>query len=380
MINNMMIENATTYLESEALFQGEPDESLVILCKVLTVLETHKTCFKEYREKLSSYVLPDTNPVMWTFLPKDIFERFDLFLKRLYTVRDIFDTANEFYKVEKIELGGVKGRNHSRCLQEIFNDFKNIYVKWSQIQFDVLDPSPTLKHFDKEWKIFREKAEVLERKLAAVLVQAFDECYTIESLIKLIVVCGSILQRPIIFKEIEEQLEKVVKFYGKELTMVKVVFDKGFEDIQKGGIDSLEVDRGFPPVAGALTWIKKIKTRISKPIEDLPSIEFKDVFESQDGKYYKDQFKEMCNLLTALETEIFLQWKEKAPDEINSSMKKCILKSIENGQIDINFDAALDAALKEVKLLKAMNQAGIPDVALELFEISKELWVCQYGN
>jgi dynein heavy chain, axonemal len=378
MINNMMIESATKFLDPGSLFQGEPDEALVGLGKVIRILEDHKACFKEYREKLPSYAArlsPDKDPILWTFRPKDIFERFDQFMARLYDVRDIFDTANEFFKVEKIELGGLKGRNLSRVIQEIYNEFKTIYIGWSQIQFDPLDPSPKLNHFNKERTKFQDESEVLERRLSAILVQAFDECFTIESLIKLIEVCGSMLQRPIVYKEIKDKLNAIVELYDQDLDMVKGVFDEGIDSINSGGVDALRVDRSFPPVTGALTWIKKMKLRITKPTEDLPNIEFRDIFETEAGIYTMDKLQEMCGMLDKLEVEIFDQWKAKVPGEINENMRKFLLKTADRGLLELNFDPMLVAALKEVKMLRAMKKEKIPDVAVELFENSNQLWV-----
>lgn len=276
MVNNLMIESASKFLDPGSLFQGEPDESLTVLNKVIRILEDHKTCFKEYREKLPSFALPDKNPILWTFAPKDIFQRFDQYMGRLYTVRDIFETANEFYKIEKIELGGLKGRNLSRSIQEVYHEFKTIYMKWGTIQFDPLDPDPKLKFFDDERASFQEQAELMERRLSAILVQAFDECYTMESLIKLIEVCGTLLQRPIIFVEIKDKLDNILELYSSDLDVVKSIFDQGVTEIQNKGIENFDVDKGFPPVAGTLTWIKKMKMRITKPTEELPNIEFKE--------------------------------------------------------------------------------------------------------
>lgn len=371
----MMIESASKFLDPGSLFQGEPDESLSTLGKVIRILEVQKSCFKEYREKLPTFVLPGKDPILWTFRPSDIFERFDKFLDRLNIIREIFETANEFFKIEKIELGGLKGRNLSRSIQEVFNDFKNIYTKWSQIQFDPLDPTPQVNYFEKERKEFQDNAEVLERKLAALLVQAFDECYTMESLIKLIEICGSLLLRPIIFSEISDQLDNILELYNQDLDMVKEIFDAGVETINSDGVDSLKVDKGFPPVTGVLTWIKKMKMRISKPLDDLPNIDFKEIFETEEGKHTMDRLNEMCDLLDRLEIDIFEKWSQKVPDEINTNMKKFLLKSVDNGLLELNFDPALVAALKEVKMLRSMEKQGIPDVAIELFENSNNLWV-----
>ena len=374
----MIIESATKYLDPGSLFQGEPDESLANMEKIIKILEEHKGCFQEYREMLPTFaarLCPEKNPIMWTFRPKEVFERFDYFMKRLYTVRDIFDTANEFFKLEKIELGGLKGRNLSRNVQEIFNEFKNIYVGWSQIQFDPLDPSPKLHHFEKERKRFQDQTEVLEHRLAALLVQAFDECFTIESLIKHIEICGSLLQRPIIYKEIQEKLENMQELYNQDLDIVKEIFDNSLETINTNGLNGLKVDRSFPPVTGALTWIKKMRIRIMKPTEDLPNIDFKDIFETEEGQHTIEKVQEMSGRLDKLEIEIFDQWKARVPNEINENMQKFLLKSIDDGLLELNFDQALVTALKEVKMLRAMKKENIPDVAVELFENSNELWV-----
>lgn len=377
MINNMMIEDSSKFLDPGSLFQGEPDESLVTLGKVIDVLRGYKACFFEYRDKLASFVQPGKNPILWTFRPTDIFERFDKYLDRLEVIREIFVTANEFYKVEKIELGGLKGRNLSRGIQEVFNDFKNIYIKWTQIQFDPLDPTPKVNLFERERKVYQAETEILERTLAAILVQAFEECFTMESLIKLIEICGSLLQRPIVYKEIGDKLQNLTELWNEDLDMIKQSFDEGYEMIKTGGFDNLTVDKGFPPVSGALTWTKKLRARTLKPTEDLPNIEFKEIFECQEGVYTTERMKEMAKILDAIDVEIYSRWKTKVPNEINLNMRKYLLRTKEDGLLDLNFDPALVAALKEVKLLKTMGKVDIPDVALELFEISNSLWTAR---
>ena len=377
MINNMMIEDASKFLDPGSLFQGEPDESLVMLGKAIQVLKIHKECFFESRDQLPTFIsrFNKQDAIMWTFRPKDIFGRFDKFMERLEVIQDIFVTANEFFKIEKIELGGLKGRSHSRGIQEVYNDFKIIYFKWTQITFDPLDPTPKKNHFDRKHRRFREESDILEMKIASILVQAFDECYTMESLIKLIEVCGTLLHRPIVYKEISDKLLNLLELYNEDLDKVKIAFDEGHEVIKTEGFENLKVDRGFPPVSGSLTWIKTLKTRILKPTEDLPNIDFKDIFESDDGNYTMDRMKEMCSLLDGLEVDIYGRWKKKVPIDINVNMQKFLLKSVDNGLLAMNFDPALVAALREVKLLKAMGKLEIPDVALELFEHSNNLWV-----
>lgn len=372
MINNMMIECASKFLDPGSIFQGEPDECLVGLTKVIEILEEHKRCFEIYREKLPTYALPDKVSPMWSFLPKDIFERFDRYMKRLYRIRAIFDMANEFYKIEKIELGGVKGRALSRIIQEINNDFKNVYIKWTQIQFDPLDPSS--KEFDVERKQFERDSEVLERKLSSVLVQAFDECHSLESFMKFVQICGTLLLRPLIFDEVKEKLNKFTTFYMDDLDMVKEIYDDGVKVIEKYGISKLQVDNGFPPVAGTLTWIKRMKRRITKPIEEMPYIEIKSIFDMTD---IKKRVNYMCSLFDDLEKKVYGEWKRTVPNDILINMEKYLIKFRDdnNELLEVNFDTALITALKEIRMLKALGKTDIPDTAIELHENADQLWV-----
>ncbi|KAG5679915.1 hypothetical protein PVAND_009451 [Polypedilum vanderplanki] len=371
MINNMMIECSSKFLDPDSLFHGEPDESLVFLNKVIEILEEHRACFKHYREKLSEYELPEREHIPWTFMPNEIFDRFNHYMTRLYSVREIFQTAHEFYKIEKIELGGLRGRGLSRTIQEINQDFKAIYVKWTQIQFDPLDPNPKMKDFDKERKKFDREAEVLERKLSSVLVQEFDECHTLEAFIKFIEMCGTLLLRPLIFNEVKEKLKRFEEYYFDEIDEVKKLYDECASVIEKNGIEAMKVDDGFTPVAGILTYIKRLRLRITKPIEEMPNIEIRNSLESEEIQI---RLNKVLVLLDAFSEKIYKNWKETVPLEISINMEKFLLARTSNGLLELNFDQALVTALKEIRLLKSLEKSDIPDIAEELHENANTLW------
>ena len=63
------------------------------------------------------------------------FELFDKFFDRLTDMKKIIDIANEFAKLEKVEIGGVQGRQIGRNIQRVCTyivsckclTFKNLY-------------------------------------------------------------------------------------------------------------------------------------------------------------------------------------------------------------------------------------------------------------
>lgn len=137
------------------------------------------------KENLASFKIPGTYRMLWSFHPAVAFERYDIYLKRLHSIRHIFETANEFIKLDRIEFGGLNGRYLSQRIAEVSYNYQRIYNQWTTIDFDVLDPdAETEKKFGEMSKRYQEKTDALERSLAEIFVGAFNDCYTIEHCIK----------------------------------------------------------------------------------------------------------------------------------------------------------------------------------------------------
>lgn len=123
--------------------------------------------------------------VQWSFsMNTAIFVRLNQYLQRLRLLRDIFRTANEFSKLDRIEIGGLRGRTLSQRLTDVAMDFQRLYNNWTRIDFDVLDVIEGCEKFDTFRRSYQEKADCLERALAQILVEAFDDCQTLEHCIK----------------------------------------------------------------------------------------------------------------------------------------------------------------------------------------------------
>lgn len=218
-------------------------------------------------------MVKDTQPIFWSFKPKDIFERYDLYVFRLNEIKEIFQTVIEFNKLEKVEIGGLKGRSISRYIQTVADEFARLYNQWTNISFDPLDPDPTSKEFANEKRKFFAAASILERRLAQQLVAAFEECQNLEQGVKLLQVLGTLTVRPIIYNEIKDLIPKIVDYFKQDLEMIKVAFDTGMAGYERDGLNGLPIDRGWPPFSGAITWIRKLRDRITKANIDFGFLE-----------------------------------------------------------------------------------------------------------
>ena len=56
-------------------------------------------------------------------------------------LQDLMDTALEFMKLEKIELGGVQGKSLSAQVISVFEEFQEQYKVFSEGTYDCLDPA-----------------------------------------------------------------------------------------------------------------------------------------------------------------------------------------------------------------------------------------------
>ena len=59
-----------------------------------------------------------------------IFKRYDSFVERLTIIREFFQTAEQFLKLEKVEIGGIRGKDLSTRIGRVHDEFKvKLFVK-----------------------------------------------------------------------------------------------------------------------------------------------------------------------------------------------------------------------------------------------------------
>ena len=56
-----------------------------------------------------------------------VFKRYDSFVTRLNIISEFFCTAQQFQKLEKVEIGGIRGKLFTNHVKKIFEEFKELY-------------------------------------------------------------------------------------------------------------------------------------------------------------------------------------------------------------------------------------------------------------
>lgn len=190
-------------------------------------------------------------------------------------LRSIFNTASEFVKLERIEIGGTNGRQVNMALRQIAGAFETLYMEWNNVcsKHDILDLQPDMVAFAAAKQNYDDAAGELLRKMATQLSLAFAQCYTTTQLTTLMQMCGSLMQVPVIAEELNPYYGKVVSTFGEQLDAVKRAFDRGVRTIGTEDAQAFLIDPGQAPVSGVLKWIAKLRARLRMPASNFAYLE-----------------------------------------------------------------------------------------------------------
>lgn len=172
---------AKKFLDPTTLFHSDVDEAMQRVGSCIKVLKKFHIIFNQYRENIHRF-FKEGPPKLWIFHPNVIFERLNAFLERLQTIQWFFNTVLEFSKLERVEIGGMKGRILSSRVTNVSSEFQQHLSLFSGKSYDVLDPDDA--SFIDDFELFKQKIFEMDLKLAAILCQAFEDCPNLESIFK----------------------------------------------------------------------------------------------------------------------------------------------------------------------------------------------------
>lgn len=99
-----------------------------------------------------------------------------------YTLQGFFDTAIEYSRLEKVEVGGLSGRYLGSKVANIFDEFNTAFNVFRGITYDPVDTEDD--SFVEDYKLFSEKVLDMDRRLAAISTLAFGDCHNLETIFR----------------------------------------------------------------------------------------------------------------------------------------------------------------------------------------------------
>jgi dynein heavy chain len=327
---------------------GEAIEKLVTVRAFIQNFMAAYTTYKDQGEE-------------WKISRNVVFYRLDAFFDRIGDILNIARSYNEFVIISNKSIGGIKGHKLEETLKEIFNQASAAVKKFISNEYNCLDISSDV--FNTKYTQYKETLKELEKRIAAVLTQTFDENDTIIGKFKVLENFDSILERPNIVCELEKKYNILLELYKTELRTVQMLYITGKEYIEKHDPRS-PLNKNMPPVAAMLMWVDSLKERIKEPYARFVAIGEK-IVNKEEFKEIEKLYNSIIKLLLDYEDLRKKEWEEQSKSHSGNKQKDYILTK-KDDLIRINFDPNLLQLLKEIKYFKILN-LPIPKEAEDVY-------------
>ena len=288
---------------------------------------------------------------------------------RLKTILEFCNTAHQFLNLEKVEVGGMRGKLLTESVRKIYVQFKNIYALFGVKTYDSLDPKD--HRFLKDYEKFNCQIWMLDRKLGAILTRAFDDCVESESIFKLLSIFGNLIKRGLIALELSDKMPLLVVKLNEEMDDSKCIFNK-----QKGTIKNFgkpKTEKNMPIVSGQLKFVNELRTKVTKSVLAFKNIGHPICYSPGADLVFK-KYKKLSANLSAYEDEVFKQWAVLAEKTSLDGLERPLLvRSANKGTMRVNFGRDTMAILVEVKhIQKDFTNRKIPEKAKNIFKRFEE--------
>ena len=367
-MGNSLINAACKFVSGELIFTLiESEEIGTAIEKVKQTLEVcgaFKTTYFAYKETANAEC--PSNP--WRVQNNSLFMRLDNFLDRCHDVLDLVQTIEQFYRLERIDVGGTKGKQLSETVQQIFGEFQAVVTHFQQMDYDLMDVDA--EEFKTDFDEFKSTVEELEKRIGSLLTEGFEDSNSLVGRFKLLDSFSGLLERPVIEDELEKRYLTIVHQVSSDLRASQELFLTYRDDPP--------IPSNLPPFSGAITWCRGIKDRIKKPIQKMKKLH-RNIMEREESK---ETAKLHENLVESLDEYILQKIGEWSRDVETSSQGKLKLPLLrrgrESGLLVVNFDKELIRLLREVKYFLLL-QLPIPESAGKIYE-SDEIFRAQRGK
>uniref|UniRef100_F6QQT7 AAA+ ATPase domain-containing protein n=1 Tax=Xenopus tropicalis TaxID=8364 RepID=F6QQT7_XENTR len=140
---NLVIDRAQNYLIPEEIFKMELEEGLEKVQQTIQMFKSFKTVFSLYKEEVSGSAKKD-GVKTWDFPSNLVFFRFDSILERLNYIEELFTAAIDFLKLERVEIGGLRGKILSEEVHAMCEESNESWRILQESKYDPLDYTNTV--------------------------------------------------------------------------------------------------------------------------------------------------------------------------------------------------------------------------------------------
>uniref|UniRef100_A0A667ZXX0 Dynein, axonemal, heavy polypeptide 9 like n=1 Tax=Myripristis murdjan TaxID=586833 RepID=A0A667ZXX0_9TELE len=327
---NLIIEKvqqcAFAYLIPEELFKMELEEGVERVQMTISVLRSFKRLFHVHRQRIPQYYTHGQTIRLWDFPATLVFERTDRIMDRLLMIEELFATALDFLKLEKVELGGSRGKILSEMVFSMSEEFHDRWRALRESKYDPLDYTNDVR-------------------LAVI------SDISMLQMINLLKIFGTLLERPKINQLFSPNYSLLLTMFNQEINHCCAVLGKN-----------------MPAVAGNLKWSQELRDRILTSRSNLNQLAHMPL-----GSAEADEVLQKCEhvleVLDQHDEELFSEWTEGLEELCHTHLREPLLTlDADTGLFQVNFNPAVRR--KEIQISRLTS---LTIMAVELGLVKEEM-------
>mmetsp|Transcript_10755 Transcript_10755/g.40251 ORF Transcript_10755/g.40251 Transcript_10755/m.40251 type:complete len:4525 (-) Transcript_10755:51-13625(-) len=352
---NDIIATIYNHVDPSTLWESELDDSEVRLKEAIKNCDIFMNVFNYYRSKMSEK-FTDRTDRQWNFEKQTVFRRFNAFTERLHDLLDVILHVKDFLKLERVEIGGIKGEMLTVMVRQVYEEFKESQEKMQRSDYDLLDL--TVPHFDNDFYQFRSAIMDYDKRLCYVIDKGFRFCPIPATAFKLLESFESQLRRDMIRNEVFEKYIQLMDLYTQDLTSVYHIFNSNK--------DSPPVLSNLPRVSGSIAWVNALIDRISWPYNKLKNLP-EEISSHPNMKRITKKYTFLVKQMRQFEKSVYKTWVANVERISREKLDETIMKRLSDRRLSLNFDPQLTSCIQEVKYLNLFSME-VPESATAVFD------------
>ncbi|XP_073997627.1 dynein beta chain, ciliary-like isoform X3 [Rhodnius prolixus] len=370
MFCNLIISEAYRCLDTPIIFQGELEEALPQITKVIINLKKFRDIFLLYQDKeLEKLFPPDQTPRLWTFHYSMVFTKYDEYIERFIKIKEVIAEALLYLRLERLEIGGYPGVNMlHKDLELLIFKFDMLLLKWKTISYDPGDITET--KFEEDYAKWKLRMVDFENRIARLCRYYFARCSNYDQMFKMFDMFSEYLKKPIVKETVEADFDKIIDVYRKEMTLMEEFYLKNLHPWSC--VKQLNIPFYWPPLAGKICWARMVRDRILKQCSVIEN--FKHPYVSLrvgDGMLNSERsiVSRILKKLDAIEFKHYARWKAEIPMIVMKELSKPFFKLSSKFFLKANIRKKLEITMRESRFLKML---GIEDVPKKVVQLTKK--------
>jgi len=329
-ICNVIIAQSCRFVSGPQIFSMIQNEEAK---EAVEKLESTLEVCTNFKDKYSLYKdIAEQQPQGgWKIQSNALFVRLDAFRERCRDILDFTKTIVQFFRLERIDIGGTKGKLLTAAIGSIYEEFKAAVATFQSVEYDIMDIASSRKSFDDDFFLFRCSIKELDRRLATVLGLGFEDLDTISGRAKLFDAFEGLLERPILEDELEKKYAVLLTNVKQDLKHCKTLFSENKANIDLVS-DIAPLFLNFPPVAGAIYWVRALKQRIEYPMGKL--LVFNKLVKERPDEYRDVEkiYSQLVELFEEYESKKYSEWQKHSVDAAKEKLKMRLLRRLEKNR------------------------------------------------